>query len=358
MAVYALNLIVVSVFSFLAEIFSTIDKNKGNKKYNLFFICIPVVSLSLISGFRYKVGTDFTTYSEIFLYLSDGKINFLEEGGFTLLNKIIKNISGNPQMFFLITSVIINVGITIFIIKNSEYIFLSMYFYITTFSYYLTMNGLRQYIASVILISGYKYLLSGNFKKYLIFVLAAFTFHSTALIMIPIYFLVQKKSDSITNIIIFSITFISMIFYRTFIEILFTFLQNTRFAYYKDIFLEGNGANILRIIVWMLPVLITYLYLGRARKVYGKKIDILLNLCFLGAIFMLLASKQIFFARACMYFDLYYLLLLPKICNMFDERTNKFLKAAIMLGYLFYSSILLLSGEAWIYPYKYSLNLF
>ena len=261
-------------------------------------------------------------------------------------------------MFFLITSVIINVGITIFIIKNSEYIFLSMYFYITTFSYYLTMNGLRQYIASVILISGYKYLLSGNFKKYLIFVLAAFTFHSTALIMIPIYFLVQKKSDSITNIIIFSITCISMIFYRTFIEILFTFLQNTRFAYYKDIFLEGNGANILRIIVWMLPVLITYLYLGRARKVYGKKIDTVLNLCFIGAIFMILASKQIFFARACMYFDLYYLLLLPKVCNMFDERTNKFLKAAIMLGYLFYSSILLLSGEAWIYPYKYSFNLF
>ena len=78
----------------------------------------------------------------------------------------------------------------------------------------------------------------------------------------------------------------------------------------------------------------------------------------MGTAFMCLATKHVFFARVSMYFDIYYTLLLPKICKMFNDKTNYILTILIMLAYFGYSFALLWSGDAWIYPYNYNLQLF
>lgn len=358
MAIYILNLVVVSVCGYLAEATKQYDDKLKKYKYKFLFVLIATLSLILISGFRYKVGTDFNTYSDYIVYFDNHPVSIFNEGGFFLLLNILMGVTKNPQLFFMITSIIINIFVVIFLVKHSDNIFLSLYFYITTFMYYLTMNGIRQYIASVIIMLGFKYLLSGNLKKYCMYVFVAFLFHTTAIGMIPIYFLVRKRTDGVWNIIIFFFAVMVMLFYADFIEILFEFLKNTRFAYYKEIFLDGSGANPIRIVVWMAPVILIFMYKDRARRIFGEKVDIVINLCYLGAIFMLLATKQVFFARMCMYFDGYYLLLIPKICSMFDDKTNKFMTTVIMIAYLGYSFLLLKSGEAWIYPYNYNLRLF
>lgn len=356
MSVYILNLILVSVNGFMAEHLSKLKDNK--KVLSYIFIALATLSLICVSGFRYKVGTDYGNYSEIFIYLAGGAVDFSKgEIGFSLIMNGIRNITANPQLFFLVTSIIINIGFVVFMVRHSDNIFLSLYFYITTFMYYLTMNGIRQYLASVILVLGYKHLLSGNFKKYLIYIVIASTFHSSVFIMIPVYFIVRQKGNFI-NVVILFITLSAILFYRPFLEILFEGLKFTEFYYYKDILLtDVNGANPLRMVVWMVPVALTFLYKERAVKVFGEEIDIVLNLCYIGAIFMLLATKHVFFARITMYFDVYYLLLLPKICNMFDEHTNKVLTGIIMISYLGFSTALLLSGDAWIYPYRYTLRI-
>lgn len=357
MSIYILNLIVVAISSFIAEKTSKIVNNK--KKYKIIFILIATLSLILVSGFRYKVGTDYGNYSEIFIYLTGGAIDFSGEAGFNTLMFLMKKISSNPQMMFMITSIIINIGFVIFMVKHSDNIFLAMYFYITTFTYYLTMNGIRQYIASVVLVLGYECIVKGNFKKYLIYVIIACTFHSSAFMMIPVYFLVRRKCDSVSNIAIIFGTILAMIFYIPFLELIFTLLKNTGFYYYKDILLKDvNGANPLRVIAWSAPIILAFLYKDRGRKVYGDKFDIAVNLCMIGTVFILLATKHVFFARVSMYFDIYYVLLLPKLCMMFDSKTNRVLTVGIMFVYLGYSTGLLLSGDAWIYPYRYNFNLF
>lgn len=358
MAIYMLNLVVVSVCGYMAEVTKRFDEEKNRYKYKIIFIIVAALSLILVSGFRYKVGTDFTQYSEYIIYYDNSFDGIFNEAGFAILLNISRAITENPQLFFMITSIIVNVCVITFLIKNTDNMFLSLYFYITTFMFYLTMNGVRQYIASVIVMLGYRALVEGNFKKYLIYVGAAFTFHSTVIFMIPVYFIARKRIDSVWNIGIFFFAIMAMLFYGEFIEILFELLKDTRFAYYKEIFLDGSGANPIRIIVWMAPVVLIFMYKDRARKVFGENVDIVVNLCYLGSIFMILASKQVFFARMCMYFDGYYLLLLPKLCSMFEEKTNKFMTALIMVAYLGYSLLLLRSGEAWISPYNYNLQLF
>ncbi|WP_194191066.1 EpsG family protein [Clostridium chrysemydis] len=359
MTIYMINLVLVIISSILSEK-ALKSEHKNKKVYSFIFMSVGLLSLILVSGFRYKVGTDYSNYSEIYTAFGPDKVNWFEsEFGFDFLMKSLYKISENPQIFFFLSSIIINTVIVIFLRKYSKDFSLSMYFYITTFVYYGTMNGLRQYLASVILISGFKHLLNRNFKKYFLFIIIASLFHQSALIFILIYFTANKKIESFTNIIIFGTFSLAFIFYQQFVDVLFNLIGTSQYSNYESIMHDtSNGANILRIAVWVIPIVIILLYKKRAMLVFGERLNVILNLCILGALFMCLAYRHVFFARFCMYFDVYYLLLLPKICSMFDEKNNKFFRIVMVSGYFLYSTMLLLSGESWIYPYKYNFNLF
>ena len=73
---------------------------------------------------------------------------------------------------------------------------------------------------------------------------------------------------------------------------------------------------------------------------------------------MALAFRHKYFARLTMYFDIYYLLMFPIIIKLFDKKANRVIAYSMVVGYFLYSTFLLLSGDAWIYPYKYNLNIF
>lgn len=360
MTIYLINLAVVTVFSLLAD---NIVRNKyvnGKRKYNLMFLFIAGISLILFSGLRYKVGTDYYQYSEIYTFYGNDPINwFGKEVGFDILNKVLYKISTNPQFFFLITSIFINLGVVIFIKKYSINLPMSMYFYITNFTYYLTMNGVRQYIASVILALGFKYVLNKDFKKYIIVILLASLFHISAFLMIPLYFISITDFKSIGNKIFMGVIAFAFLFYQTFINIIFKFLENSPYAHYQSEFANlGDGANILRLVIWALPIILILLKKEKLKELFGENASIVFNFCFYGMCFMALAYRHKYFARLTMYFDIYYLLLFPMIIRLFNKKENRILVYGMVVGYFLYSTILLLSGEAWIYPYKYNLNIF
>ena len=71
---------------------------------------------------------------------------------------------------------------------------LSLFVYIASGIYTVSMNGIRQSLAAAIIFAATKYILDGNFKKFLLVILLASTIHQTALIFIPIYFIVRRKA--------------------------------------------------------------------------------------------------------------------------------------------------------------------
>ena len=359
MGVYAFNLLFVTLSSLIIQFLEGMKKKSVSHKYSFVFYITPLLSLILVSGFRYKVGTDYYTYAEDFVVFGE-KMNWsLSSFGFNTLVYELHKITANPQIFFFVTSIIINICMVCFIKKYSVSFVLSMYFYITTFIYYGTMNGVRQYLASIFLIAGLKYIFDGKFKKYLICVLIASLFHSSALIMLIIYFLARRKVYSYSNLAFGGVIAAAFIFYQPFVNFLFGLLQSSEYGYYKNEMVNtSNGVNVLRILVWMVPVIFILLYRERAEKVYGEKVNIIINLCIYGMLFMILAYRHVFYARICMYFDVYYLLLLPMICKLFDKKTNAYITTIISVCYLAYSVALLLQGECWIYPYKYNFKIF
>lgn len=129
-----------------------------SKKYNKFFSFMSVAILVLVAGLRSGIG-DTPTYIQG--YKTDapstiaGSIKLLFSGkkdaGFYFYQGILKSIVNNPNVFIFVTSLITIVLIFITYYKYSQLLELSVFLFITTGCYLVTMNGIRQYLASAIL---------------------------------------------------------------------------------------------------------------------------------------------------------------------------------------------------------------
>lgn len=355
------NLVFVYIMSFFSRI-NPKDRilEVDYRNYNKIFIIMALISLICVSGFRYKSGTDFTNYTENFIYFNEESVKESGSIGFDLLVVFLRNISSDPQIMFLCTSIIINVLIVIILQKYSIKFELSMWLYITTFTYYSTFNGIRQWIAAAIVFLGIRYLIiDRKFIQYSIVVLIASAFHSSVLIMIPIYFIIDTKTISKRNLYIICGFMAAVFAYSKFIPILFTLLEGTQYAYYFDIMQDtSNGVNPLRVIVYFAPIFLYLLFNKDLNPNNDIRIDRLVNLCVLGCLTMFLALKQVFFARLIYYFDLYYLLLIPMVINVTNKEYKRFLTYCVMIGYFAYSYMLLVAQDAWIIPYTFKITLF
>lgn len=359
MRIYMFTIIIIFI---LATFSRMLDSNyyieKSRVRGNIFVVYILII-LSSISGFRYAVGTDYFSYREIFI--NSNQIGLFDERdfGYTLLNKIINLFTNNPQWLFLITSLIINSLIIYTIRNNSKMIEISIYIYIAGYMYFSTFNGIRQWISAAILFSGVNFLLNRKFLKYLIIILLASTMHQTALIMIPVYFIVNGKFRSIRGmgICIFGIS--GFIFYIKLVELLMKILEGTKIYndYNKTLILYGAGSNFLRFLVALVPVILSLIYYKSINKDNDIRLDILMNLSLINAMVMLIGSRHWIFARFLMYFELYNLILYPIIFTKINKKDSRLIYYLLIVFYLVYCILLLKSGDSNIIPYRYNFNI-
>lgn len=361
MSIFLVNLFIV----YLGSLCATINpKNsileKDYKNFNFLFIFIILISLICVSGFRYKSGTDYYTYSMIYSDTPKFVIGEEElEPAFIILNKLLFNISTNPQIMFFATSAIINILIVYGILKYSTRFELSMYLYICTYCYYSTFNGIRQWIASAIIFIGFKYILERNWKKYFFLVFIAYLFHTSSLIMIPMYFIVNRKFLSKATLVIIGAFVICYVFYNGFISMLFDLLAGSKYAGYESTMQSWQeGGSMIRVVVYAMPIIAVSIFYKEIDKSKFKYIDILMNLCLMSILFMLLGTKHVFFVRMNLFFDIYYVLLIPMLTQLNNKKQNRFVYYTIAICYFAFSYKLLTWGDANILPYQMNTNLF
>ncbi|WP_048727054.1 EpsG family protein [Carnobacterium sp. 1290_CSPC] len=177
-----MSLLISSII--LGILIPNLEKNK--KLYLLIIFLI----LALISGLRDKsVGLDTYNYTDLFFkYIDTNKLttsfqNIRLEKGYILLNYIIGIFTDNAQAVLMISSLFINYSFARLIYKYSNNVAISTVIYIIFF-YQSTMNTMRQYIALSIFFFGIDYLLKNEKLKYLLIVVLASQFHSSAWILI------------------------------------------------------------------------------------------------------------------------------------------------------------------------------
>ena len=335
MTILWMNLALVFMFSFFARYFAMpVTTGPALIKPNQFFVLMAALSLVLVSGLRNNIGdTYFYMHGYTVTDFTWEYIQTNKDMGFNIFQMILKKYTDDPQVMIFITALITNVLIVFILYKYSRLIELSLYVYITSGMYLTSMNGVRQFLAAAIIFTATKYLLDGNWKKYMLIVLFASTFHQSALVLIPIYFLVRRKAWSGTTFILLFLAVLIAMGFNEFSEILFTAIEDTQYGHYED-FQEG-GANILRVAVDAAPLILAYLGRERLRELFPKS-DYIVNMALLSTIFMLISTQNWIFARFAIYFGLYQLILISWVVKVFTEKDQKFIYYAIVVCYFVY----------------------
>lgn len=166
----------------------------------------------IISGIRFDVGTDYLiTYVPIFEKIKVNG-NSIRDTGYGLINQIVLCFTDNYQWVFIITSFIISFLVFKAIFDQSKNPGFSALLYFITIFFFLTMNAIRQSIAISTCLYSIKYIKNKKLFKFIIICLIATSFHSTALIFMPFYWLCQIsfKRNTILLVILFSMPITSL----------------------------------------------------------------------------------------------------------------------------------------------------
>ncbi|MFC0024073.1 EpsG family protein [Neobacillus cucumis] len=337
MTILWINLAIVFILSFFSRYFSVPATGVYTSvpiKPNKLLVFGVFLTLSLVSGLRTNIGDTFF-YTHIYetnnftwKYIQSQK-----DMGFGVFQRILKHYSDNPQILLLTTAIITNLLIIAVLYNYSRMFELSTYVYITGGLFLTSMNGMRQCLAAAIVFSATKFLIEGSLVRYIIVVLFASTFHESALVLIPIYFLVRYKAWSKATFILLFLSIIIVLGFNQFSALLFSALKDTEYGHYQN-FNEG-GANIMRVAVNGVPLLIAYLGREKLREIFPES-DFIVNMSVLGFLFMIVSTQNWIFARFSIYFNLYQLILISWIIKLINVKDQKFIYYILLVFYFLY----------------------
>lgn len=353
MSYYMIWFMAIVVGSFIIALFARMMPSNrlnpfGEPMPNFLGFVFPALAFGIFSGLRNNMGD---TFFYVYSYrLSDldtlEPVTFKFSGGilYPLLQYWCRLRSDEPHQLIMITALIACIPIVYIIYKYSCPYELGIALYVLTGYYTFSMNGIRQYAAAGILILGTKYLLSEkktDFFKYLLFVIGAWLFHSSAIFMILIYFVVRRKAwTPVTIIFLLGTVFVTLIF-NSILPAFLDVLEDTSYSRYAENgwFTEGTeqGSNIIRVFVLIVPLILAFMEREYLRIRYGRKWDILVNLAVINLAFYILSLYNWIFARFAIYTSVYVVIMMTYVIarGVDRERAKTFYPVSLVL-YTFY----------------------
>lgn len=164
---------------------------QNTKKSRLAFTVISCLLLTLVAALRAPVvGRDTALFLEVFAKLSGRPLldalqfSSWVEPGFRLLLLLISRFTANGQWVIAITAVFINVSVSVFLYRHTQNVYLGFFFYLTLMLYPFYFNIMRQALAIAILLFAWGLFKKRCFLRYVLIVLLAATFHTSALLFL------------------------------------------------------------------------------------------------------------------------------------------------------------------------------
>ena len=345
MLIYNINLLIVYIMSILSRYFYQYDKYKILQ--NIFIVSM-FISIWMVSGLRYNVGTDFKSYEILFENVDNYDItNSVFELGYLILNKITKLLINDSQVIFLITSLIVLILIVRTVYKYSSKLELSMYLFINLYFYYESLNIIRQYIAIAVMFYAVKYVYNRNFIKYILCILVASLFHTSAIFSFPIYFMYNFK---LTNVKILKGLLVSMIILNL-VQPVFNIISLfiPRYSYYSggELFSTGTYRSII-----IMGTIFFIAYIKRKTLIQNDyKNNLYINVLFIAFMLSFMGLKSVLFIRIMVYFSIYSIMIIPNIVNTFDTKLKPIIYLLVITISYVYAYLLLSINDGGVLPY-------
>lgn len=346
---------------FISLVFALLT-NEKNKKY---WIAIIMILLSLLSGLRhYSIGNDTYNYYRNFFSIAYYGFDFLKtsrfEIGYSFIVYIVTLLTNNFNVFLLLTSLLVNIAIGTFIYKYSKNPMFSIILFIFLRLFFSEMNILREFLSLTIFLFSIKYIENRNLFKYTILLFIGYLIHNSIIFAFPIYFLYDVKLNSNKKRVAIILTAIVYLFlYR-----IVTYIANI-LGIYSNYIDKYYNSNKLGSILSLAVSLTIYLFCWYISKKYitkkpdemeKKRHDFYNNISFILLMINVLVVKISVLSRIELYYEIFYLLLIPNTINAIKESKKRLIwYIIIFLSFFLYFILITYLRPNWnmVIPYRF-----
>lgn len=246
-------------------------------------------------------------------------------------------IGENPDLFFLVIAAIQGLCMALAFRRFSSHYWISIFLFVASTDYMSwMMNGMRQFIAVTVIFACFDWMVRKKYIPLILVILGVSTFHQSALLMIPIIFIVQGKAWNGKIILVLVVTVAVVAFTDRFTPVLNDMLQNTNYdtALGEDMLSWDDGTNVIRVLVYSVPALLSLIGLRYVRSANDPVINVSVNCAIVTMALYLVAmvTSGIYIGRLPIYTTLQGYIAVPwLIHNIFEHRSAKFVMNMMVL---------------------------
>ena len=277
------------------------------------------------------------TWSQLVVYLQ----KHTKDQGFSALTFFLKILAGNSdKIFFLVIAAFQIFCVVYFFRKYSTNFLLSMFMFVASTDYLSWMfNGIRQFTAVCMILISFELMLKRKYIPMIGIVLLASTIHGSALIMLPIVFIVQGRAWNKRILIMLAGIVAAVLFIDPFTNIMENMLTDTQYGdvITNDIWMNDDGTNMLRVLFYSIPAILSLI----GKRYVDEADSPMLNVCVNCAactsfLYMLSAfSSGIYMGRIPVYTTLPGYAAVPWLVDhMFTKDSTKIVKVGLICGFM------------------------
>ncbi|MBE7064492.1 MAG: EpsG family protein [Ruminococcaceae bacterium] len=315
-------------------------KRKVSIQLDLIIYAITII-LSLYCGLR-------TSFNDTWIYmsnfinldtsLSSVDLSISENPGFTLLQIFIKRfISDNPQWLILICATITIYLNIQFIKEYSINVGASVFLYMTSCVYMFGFAAVKQTLATALMMIAFTFAVEKKWIRFYMIFVVAVSIHAYAFVFVVTPFFVRSAWGKWSYTVLFGSVTIGVLF-NSFIGVFLKILGAINDSYSADL-LVGDGVSLYRVVVFFVPVGLSWLCRSYVKKQNDRMLNLCCNFSLIGFAFMFIAlfGNPVLFGRMGNYFLPFSLVTVCYMVFRCTKKTNRYVMVLIMgAAYLVY----------------------
>lgn len=310
----------LAIFSVVTTIVYVYQKSVAKPASKKWLWLLAIFLLVLMASLRVNVGTDYPNYVDLYYRISLGfKTHF--EPGFVFINQISRVLFNSPQGVFILSSALYVSCVFYAVKRQSKNLALSIILFCVLPFYLYSFNAVRQAVALGMVLVASWYVFRAKFWKYFLVVcVSAVLFHKTALLMVPMYFLLRFDYRKYGYLLVLIAAGIVTMCRRYLINVLLFFYP----AYRNQLELLDEGVS--EIFVGMgLFGLVLVIYLLSTKRLSMKKNE---HRIYINTVFYVLTLHSLFFwmpgaFRLYSYLDILLIIVIPNLISLVEDKDIK-----------------------------------
>lgn len=300
------------------------------------------------AGWRSTSWGDTAVYKMMFRNAPDSIAElrqFLEtqskDRGYAALTVLFKSVFGDANTLYFLIIASFELMLLVYMYRRySRDYWLSMFFFVASADYLSWFhNGMRQFIAAALIFACVPWVAKKKYIPAVLVILAASTFHTSALIALPMIFVVQGRPWNWKTILFGSAIVAAIVLIDDLSMFIGRIMDDTVYSGEIEEFIEDDGTNILRVAFYSVPTLLTLMFRKRVLASKDPIIWVCTNMCIISTGLYVISyfTSGILMGRLPIYFSLAGYIVIPWILDeVFTKDSSRFLKAGFIAVYSFW----------------------